>query len=122
MATDTHNWTEEDEAEWQRIARVPIHLRDANDHHAFIVLQARRDLEIKRAALAEERERERFKRLAERSGPLYRPAVAFALAGFGSCGIGLSSDVGDLIGLGVFLVVVSGILNGLNQWLSGSRD
>lgn len=109
-------WTEQEEAEWQQLDAIPLLKRSKAEDLRHTTLSVIRESAAKLQALEDERALMKEKRAREKRGPLYKVAIGALLAGLGSCGIGAATKGGlGMIGLGVLLVLASGLLNALNQ-------
>ena len=115
-------WTEQDEATWDYLDSKSYAERSTDEEMAYKGLSAKRNY-LHQTMMAKK------KAAMEKAGPFHKPAIVCVLLGLGSCvGGGISFSNNDngsggwFILLGIGLVILSGILNGLNQKIMGTDE
>ncbi len=115
-------WTAEDQENWDYLDSKSYSERSAEEELAYKGLSSKRNY-LHQTMMAKK------KAAMEKAGPLRKPAIVCILLGLGSCvGGGMAFSNNDngsggwFILLGIGLVILSGILNGLNQKIMGTDE
>ena len=105
-------WTQEDADEFLVLNDLGFENRSVQQELRFRIL-------VSKHKNAKRQKQANF----EKKGMLYKPAIISLLLGLGSCTGGILAATDDLydglpfVGIGIGLVVISSIFNGINSWM-----